>query len=432
MKNSGIVTTRRQNIKYLYLQGSRSLLLLVLMVIAIWAHGSFYNTKAVSPMARSAQMAFTLCSIHAGSQSGCIRNEPVNVSVMSLPLKRSQHEPANGILSCGSCISKSSKSQNSSASSKSPTLNRGQASRSVLSPSFGLGADEDPPDDDKPVDYSRKMGSHYKEYSALSQPSSSGDRLRSLQSLRMRVDGVDSVGSRLAQGGCFQSLVGPRDNPAPGEAEILARAETQGIRVRLLSDNQLVRLGILSSPNRVAGCVGRLNCESPQELFTRLIRLEAMPTPPVIWLLAGLIYPTNIGAIIRTAEISGMAGVIVCGIPESFRRINWVARDTQWFIPVLYVSMTPRDVVEQGVDAGLHVVAIETSGQTSAGSINWRMPTLALVGGEQEGIPDDALTLCHEIICLPSLGFMYCYNVQVSMAMVTGVILENFLTEFRH
>jgi TrmH family RNA methyltransferase len=138
------------------------------------------------------------------------------------------------------------------------------------------------------------------------------------------------------------------------------------------------------------------------------------------WLLVGVAYPGNAGFAIRTAEVSGAAGIAIdCDFAREQRRESLrMSMRADWFMPVLWESAAT--VVERAHAAGRRVVAIEDVGAKPPWQVDLRGPVLFAIGGEEPGIPPDLLAHADEIVRIPMGGFIRSYNLQAALAMVAG------------
>jgi tRNA G18 (ribose-2'-O)-methylase SpoU len=138
----------------------------------------------------------------------------------------------------------------------------------------------------------------------------------------------------------------------------------------------------------------------------------------IVWLLAGLAYPTNVGSAVRTAEVSGADGVVVdanFAAPDRRTALRASMRADR-VMPVLWTRAA--EAVRAARGAGRRVVAVEDSGTSAPWEIDLTSPSLAIVGAERTGIPEEVLCLCDDVVRVPMAGFIPSYNVQAALAAV--------------
>ena len=137
-----------------------------------------------------------------------------------------------------------------------------------------------------------------------------------------------------------------------------------------------------------------------------------------LWLLAGVTYPGNAGYAIRTAEVSGAAGIAIDSAfsPEQRRRALRFSMHAERFFPVLWEPAAR--VVDFARERHRAVFGVEDIGTRSPWEVDLTGPTLFVIGAERDGIPTALLSRCDEVLKLPMAGFVPAYNVQAAMAAV--------------
>ncbi len=192
------------------------------------------------------------------------------------------------------------------------------------------------------------------------------------------------------------------------DPDLFAAAESAGVPVRGASDSVFRRFA-RSGDCDVLALVGPAPRASLDELMRR---------PGAVWLLAGAAYPGNVGFAVRTAEVSGAAGIVVdapFGGGERRRALR-AAMDAQRFFPVLWHDAVAA--VEVAVGANRRVVAIEDRGVAAPWDTELTGDLLLVVGGERDGIPAPVLERADAVVRLPMRGFVPSYNLQAAMSAV--------------
>ena len=147
---------------------------------------------------------------------------------------------------------------------------------------------------------------------------------------------------------------------------------------------------------------------------------ELMATPGLALHLCRLRYPGNVGFILRSAEVAGAAGVVL--------DVDWTEKEhaaarrasihANRFLPV--VEATTARAFDAAEAAGRRIIAVETSGEATPWSLDLARPSLVVVGGEAEGIPDDLLARADATVRIPTRGFIPSYNVQAAVGILLG------------
>jgi TrmH family RNA methyltransferase len=143
-----------------------------------------------------------------------------------------------------------------------------------------------------------------------------------------------------------------------------------------------------------------------------------LQSPGAVWLLSGVSYPGNAGFVIRTAEVSGAAGII---LDARFDRIGRrsalrVSMRSDWFMPVCWERS--ETVVERAASAGRRLVGIEDCGGPAPWEADLTGRVLFVVGAERGGIPSAILARCEPVVRVPMAGFLPTYNLQAAVAAV--------------
>lgn len=134
----------------------------------------------------------------------------------------------------------------------------------------------------------------------------------------------------------------------------------------------------------------------------------------------------NFGAIVRTAE---GAGVDVIVVPEKGNApVTADAMKTSAgalnFVPVARVrnlKETVRDLRQRG----LQVIAVTEKAQETLFEVDFRMPTVLLLGSEEDGISPELLREADRLALIPMKGKIESLNVSVS----AGIAMYEFVRQ---
>jgi len=135
----------------------------------------------------------------------------------------------------------------------------------------------------------------------------------------------------------------------------------------------------------------------------------------------------NVGSILRTADAVGVTRVYLCGITptpvDRFGRPN---------AKVLKASLgaeegvaweqreDTKELLEELKERGVYIIALEQSAQSvDYKEIRIQKNSVLIVGNEVEGVEEELLTLCDQIMEIPMRGTKESLNVSVA----TGVAL---------
>ena len=152
--------------------------------------------------------------------------------------------------------------------------------------------------------------------------------------------------------------------------------------------------------------------------------LPAMPKGTLI-ALENIKDPGNLGTILRTADATGSAGVLLIGdtcdpySPEAVR----ATMGSLFAVPIYRLSLAEFVAYATPFKGDIIGTALQTDKDYRA--ITPRAPTLLLMGSEQAGLSAEARRACTHLVKLPMRGGADSLN----LAVATGVMLYHLLAE---
>ena len=184
--------------------------------------------------------------------------------------------------------------------------------------------------------------------------------------------------------------------------------ERQSIPLEEGSTNDLWRMSAIGNTDALA-LIGREPHGSLEEIFER---------GGSIWLLDGVQYPTNLGFGIRTIEVSG-ADAVVLNISRTHQDRRTIRRSSMRadrFIPVVYSDTI--SIINEAKKNNFRILAAEDIGTVEPWDTDMTGNVLFVVGAEREGVSQEVLEACDEIVRLPMDGFVPSYNLQVAISVL--------------
>ena len=241
---------------------------------------------------------------------------------------------------------------------------------------------------------------------------------------RTQLRSAADLGEALDEGRPVRIVLHREDDLSSETVSALQRAREAGIDVRPLSQNQLTRLSQGDGPPELLAMVGPELLRDLDAMFA-----DAHANGRAVWLLVDTAYPGNAGFVIRTAEVSGAAGVVVSARfdHEQRRAVRRTAMRADRYMPVHYVEA--GEAITAARANGLRVIAIEDCGDAAPWERDLSGSVLFVIGGERDGIPPAVLDACDLVLRLPMDGFVPSYNLQAAMAMVVGERLRQLAAE---
>lgn len=135
--------------------------------------------------------------------------------------------------------------------------------------------------------------------------------------------------------------------------------------------------------------------------------------------LCSIANPSNLGAIVRTAEAAGVAGVVTTEssadpfMPAALRgSMGSVFREPIW------PGVPSDELVRWSRSSGLRLAATEIRGSLSYLETDWRQPRLLLFGSEAHGIPAGLSEIADERISIPMQKGVESINIAVSVGIM--------------
>lgn len=231
------------------------------------------------------------------------------------------------------------------------------------------------------------------------------------------IAGRNPVSEALKSGRPIDKILLARDIGRHSElAEILQLARTRGIPVEYVSRSAIMELGMTSHHQ------GIIAYAAPKEYVTLddlLALSKARNEPPLYCVLDGIEDPQNLGAILRTAEASGVHGLVIrsrraVGITAVVEKTSAGAVE---YVPVARVVNISQALAELQRN-GLWVVGIDPAGKTPYTALDFKLPTAFVIGSEGKGISDLVKKRCDFLASIPMRGKIASLNASVAAALV--------------
>ncbi len=194
---------------------------------------------------------------------------------------------------------------------------------------------------------------------------------------------------------------------------VVRLAAEAGAQILPITDRDLWRMSAAGGESAaVLALVGRQPEVAVEHLFS--------PGRGVVWILAGLQYPSNVGYVIRTAEVAGAGAIVIddggrMGRRERDQALR-VSMGAHRFLPVLWTSAT--EALDLAEAAGWRWILLEDDGQQAPWDVDLTGDLVVVVGAEAEGASEEVRCRCAEVVRVPMAGFVPSYSVQAPVAAV--------------
>jgi 23S rRNA (guanosine2251-2'-O)-methyltransferase len=199
-------------------------------------------------------------------------------------------------------------------------------------------------------------------------------------------------------------------------AEIIHLAQSRGIPVESVERPAIDRL---SSTPVNQGVIALSAPKDYIDLETLLGIPEARGETPLFIILDGLEDPHNLGAILRTADASGVHGLLIREKREVGLTavVEKAAAGALEYVPVARVTNLSQ-TIEQLKKRGIWVIGIDQDGDTNYTRIDYKPATAIVIGGEGKGLSDLVKKKCDFMGFIPMRGKISSLNASVAAGVV--------------
>ncbi len=207
--------------------------------------------------------------------------------------------------------------------------------------------------------------------------------------------------------------------------EIVRLARAKGIEVRTTSREALNH----EAPKGLHQGIVAIASARQYIPFDDILEIPTRKGQTALFLIAdGVEDPRNFGAILRSAEATGIHGVIIpqrraVGLTETVAK---AAAGALEYVPVAKV-VNVVNAIEALKKKGVWVVGAEAGGETFYWDVDFVRPTALVIGGEGKGVRRLVKEHCDSLVSLPLLGHISSLNVSVA----SGVLLYEVLRQRR-
>ena len=189
---------------------------------------------------------------------------------------------------------------------------------------------------------------------------------------------------------------------------------TAGVPVRTMPRDQLTRLAKTANHQGVVAVTAEKQYADLDDLLA-----HKRGTHSFFAVLDGIEDPHNLGAIIRTAEGSGVDGLI---IPE--RRASGVtatvvkaSAGASEYLPIAKVTNISR-TLEELKEHNIWTVGLDERGKQLYYELDYKMDCALVLGAEGHGIHEQIRKKCDFLVSIPMLGKIASLNVSVAAGVV--------------
>lgn len=198
--------------------------------------------------------------------------------------------------------------------------------------------------------------------------------------------------------------------------EIVRLAREQRVPVHVEPRAAFDRLVPDGHHQGVVGVVAAKGYAEPDDILSLA---QAEGQTPLLVVLDGVEDPHNLGAILRTAEASGVQGVF---IPErrAVGLTSVVAKASAGAVDYMSVGRVTNlsRLIERLQSTGVWVYALDADAHKVYTALDFRGPVALVFGGEGRGVRPAVRDACDDAAHIPMLGKVSSLNVSASAAIV--------------
>lgn len=147
--------------------------------------------------------------------------------------------------------------------------------------------------------------------------------------------------------------------------------------------------------------------------------VEEVPFTNVVLALETIQDPGNLGTIIRTAAAVGASGLWLSEDSVDLDNPKVLRASTgQWFRLAMAVSPDLKATINQARQAGMQIVATLPSANLTYWEVDWRKPSLILLGNEGAGLSVELAALSDKQVKIPLSPRVESLNVAIAAALI--------------
>lgn len=140
---------------------------------------------------------------------------------------------------------------------------------------------------------------------------------------------------------------------------------------------------------------------------------------PLAVYLVGVSNPSNLGAVIRSAEAAGIAGVIISpGSADPFSSKSIRGSMGSAFRLPIWDQANVADVAKWCSENGISKAGTVLDGSRSYVDVDWSVPRLLAFGSEGHGLPSDVTDILDELVQIPMRSPVESLNLAVSCGII--------------
>jgi 23S rRNA (guanosine2251-2'-O)-methyltransferase len=223
----------------------------------------------------------------------------------------------------------------------------------------------------------------------------------------------------------YRLLVSSSARPNRELNALLASARTAGVPVQTVSGERLARAAGFEGHQGVLLEVGERRWSDVTEILAHAARAGH---DPLVLVLEHLQDPTNLGALLRSAEAAGVDGVVFPergAAPLSAAAVKSSAGASEHLLLARVASL--GEAIHELKEAGLRLVAGDQKAATSAWEADLAGPIAVVVGSEGSGLSGATKRRCDLLVRFPMAGRVASLNAATAGALLVFEVVRQRL-----
>ncbi len=178
-------------------------------------------------------------------------------------------------------------------------------------------------------------------------------------------------------------------------------------RAEIVSKEILDAIATTVQPDGVVATAKRSNGQTQVPFTGLVLALETVQDPG------------NLGTMIRTAAAAGASGLWLSGDSVDLENPKVLrASAGQWFRLATGVTEDLKAIVQQSQQAGMQVIATLPNASLTYWQVDWRKPSLILLGNEGAGLSADLAAMADKQVKIPLSPGVESLNVAIAAALM--------------
>ncbi len=140
---------------------------------------------------------------------------------------------------------------------------------------------------------------------------------------------------------------------------------------------------------------------------------------PFLILLDRIQDPGNLGTIIRTADAFGVDGILISeGSVDGYNpKVVRATMGSIFRVNILHIKKS-LNILEELKNRGIKIYSTSLQGKNYIQEINFKIPSLLIIGNESKGVSDELLNMAHSLIKIPMVGKAESLNAAVASSII--------------